>query len=168
MQGRRFFGLCGSFSHAGLSLAPSLGHPVRERPLTFDCKRAPHARAARSSGPYPPSRFGLDQRTLRFSADSLPRLLTTSYWMVCPSLRVLNPARSTAEMWTNTSLPPPWGWINPYPFVGLNHFTVPVAIVSSPALCQPSERVAIEIVRVLGDDLRLANDGSLQGRPKTR
>src|SRR4051794_38534123 len=35
---------------------------------------------------------------LRFSADVLPRLLASSYETVCPSLRVLNPARSTAEM----------------------------------------------------------------------
>jgi len=29
---------------------------------------------------------------------------------------------------TNPSCPPPCGWMNPYPLVGLNHFTVPVAI----------------------------------------
>src|SRR5215472_10891892 len=45
--------------------------------------------------------------TLRFAADSLPRLFSISYSTVCPSLSVRNPARSTAEMWTNTSLPPP-------------------------------------------------------------
>src|SRR4051812_39332480 len=32
-------------------------------------------------------------------------------------------------MWTNTSGPPWSGWMKPKPFVGLNHFTVPVAIV---------------------------------------
>src|ERR1700757_911679 len=34
-------------------------------------------------------------------------------------------------MCTNTSFPPPPpdGWMKPYPFVGLNHFTVPVATV---------------------------------------
>src|SRR6516165_11397297 len=68
------------------------------------------------------------QPTLRLSADSFPRLLTTSYWTICPSLRELSPARSTAEIWTNTSLPPSCGGMNPYPLVGLNHFTVPVAI----------------------------------------
>src|SRR5208337_4129178 len=47
--------------------------------------------------------------TLRFSADSLPRFATTSYWTTCPSLSVLRPARSTAEMCTNTSFPPPCG-----------------------------------------------------------
>src|SRR6516225_8811150 len=67
--------------------------------------------------------------TLRLVADSLPRLLSISYSTVCPSLSERSPARSTAEMWTNTSLPPPpEGCINPYPFVGLNHFTVPVGI----------------------------------------
>src|SRR5438552_11372352 len=45
--------------------------------------------------------------TLRFSADSFPRLLTISYWTIWPSLRLCRPAFSTAEMWTNTSLPPP-------------------------------------------------------------
>jgi hypothetical protein len=40
----------------------------------------------------------------------------------------LFPACSTAEIWTKRSLPlPPVGWMKPYPFVGLNHFTVPVA-----------------------------------------
>jgi len=68
--------------------------------------------------------------TFRFSADVLPLLGTSSYSTVCPSLRVLKPAFSTAEMWTKTSLPPPpEGWINPYPLVGLNHFTVPLAIL---------------------------------------
>src|SRR5262249_59148814 len=42
---------------------------------------------------------GLGQPTFKFSADSFPRLLTTSYWMLCPSLRLIKPARSTAEMW---------------------------------------------------------------------
>src|SRR6266567_99465 len=50
----------------------------------------------------------LDQRdTLRFSADCLPRFSTISYSITCPSLRELRPARSTAEIGTNTSLPPP-------------------------------------------------------------
>src|SRR4051794_20079415 len=34
-------------------------------------------------------------------------------------------------MWTKTSLPPSSGWIKPKPLVGLNHFTVPVAMDSS-------------------------------------
>src|SRR5262249_5748661 len=32
----------------------------------------------------------------------LPRLSSISYSMCCPSLSVLSPARSTADMWTNT------------------------------------------------------------------
>jgi len=44
---------------------------------------------------------------LRLTADSFPRLLSISYSTVCPSFSELRPARSTAEMWTNTSLPPP-------------------------------------------------------------
>src|SRR5882724_3913238 len=51
--------------------------------------------------------------TLRFSAEDLPRLLTISYSTCWPSLSVLKPARSTAEMCTNTSCPPPCGAINP-------------------------------------------------------
>src|SRR5439155_10339096 len=55
----------------------------------------------------------LDQRILRFSAEVLPRLVISSYSTCWPSLRLLSPARSTAEMWTNTSPPPPWGWMKP-------------------------------------------------------
>src|SRR4051812_15634963 len=71
-------------------------------------------------------------QTLMFSAEVLPRLATSSNSTVCPSLSVDRPAFSTAEIWTNTSLPPPLGWMNPYPLVGLNHFTVPLAIHESP------------------------------------
>jgi hypothetical protein len=35
------------------------------------------------------------------------------------------PARSTAEMWTNTSFPPSVGWMNPKPFCELKNFTTP-------------------------------------------
>src|SRR5690349_18557192 len=42
------------------------------------------------------------------------------------------PARSTAEMCTNTSGPPASGWMKPKPFWPLNHFTVPVAIFVVP------------------------------------
>src|ERR1700704_2354794 len=35
-------------------------------------------------------------------------------------------------MWTNTSLPPSDGMMNPNPFVALNHLTVPLAITLSP------------------------------------
>src|SRR5665213_2856362 len=40
--------------------------------------------------------------TLRFSAELLPRFSTISYSTCWPSLSVLSPARSTAEMCTNT------------------------------------------------------------------
>src|SRR5664279_801216 len=36
------------------------------------------------------------------------------------------PARSTAETWTKTSLPPPSGVMKPKPFVALKNLTVPV------------------------------------------
>src|SRR6056297_272200 len=48
-----------------------------------------------------------------------------TFWL---SARPVRPARSTAEMWTNTSLPPPSGAMKPKPLVVLNHFTVPVAM----------------------------------------
>src|ERR1700733_14753192 len=47
--------------------------------------------------------------TLRFSAEVLPLFATSSYSTCWPSLRVDRPALSTAEIWTNTSLPPPCG-----------------------------------------------------------
>src|SRR5271167_1962070 len=47
--------------------------------------------------------------TLRFSAEVFPLFATSSYWTCWPSLRVDRPALSTAEIWTKTSLPPPWG-----------------------------------------------------------
>src|SRR5262245_14679892 len=45
--------------------------------------------------------------TLRFSAEVLPRFDTSSYSTTWPSLSVVRPALSTAEIWTKTSLPPP-------------------------------------------------------------
>ena len=45
-----------------------------------------------------------------------------------PSRRLCSPARSTLEIWTNASLEPSLGSMNPKPFVGLNHLTVPVAM----------------------------------------
>jgi len=51
--------------------------------------------------------------TLRFSADDFPRLLTISNSTCWPSLSVGRPALSRAEMCTNTSFPPPCGWMNP-------------------------------------------------------
>src|SRR5215469_6222717 len=53
------------------------------------------------------------QVILRFSADVLPRLVTSSYSTTWPSLSEVKPARSTAEMWTNTSLSPVDGRMKP-------------------------------------------------------
>jgi len=50
--------------------------------------------------------------TLRLTADVFPRFSSSSYSICCPSLSAVSPARSTAEMWTNTSLPPACGWMN--------------------------------------------------------
>src|SRR5713101_6861899 len=52
----------------------------------------------------------------RLAADSLPRSRAISYLTFCPSLSELRPARSTALIWTNTSLPPSLGSMNPKPF----------------------------------------------------
>src|ERR1700709_431297 len=70
------------------------------------------------------------QTARRFSALVLPRIESTldsneSFW---PSLSELRPARSTALMCTNTSLPPSSGAMKPNPLVALNHLTVPVVI----------------------------------------
>src|SRR3954466_3164438 len=54
--------------------------------------------------------------------------------------------------------------MNPYPLVGLNHFTVPVAIVRLLALCaRVSHRAYHPILspRVLGNDLRAAQTREL-------
>src|SRR4029078_4621452 len=48
---------------------------------------------------------------------------------------------STAEIWTNTSAPPPSGLIKPYPLVELNHFTIPIATsISPPGTSERNER----------------------------
>src|ERR1700733_6146898 len=67
----------------------------------------------------------------RFSALVLPRMLSSfdSYESFWPSLSEPMPARSTALICTNTSLPPSSGWIKPKPLVALNHLTVPVDIL---------------------------------------
>src|SRR6266478_3754796 len=44
------------------------------------------------------------------------------------------PAASTAVAWTNTSLAPPSGEINPKPFDELKNFTVPVAMIAPHAV----------------------------------
>src|SRR5262249_59803621 len=66
----------------------------------------------------------------RFCAEDLSVLFKqkTAYEIFCPSLRPYIPARSTALMWTKTSLPPSSGWMKPKPFWLLNHFTVPLVI----------------------------------------
>jgi putative transposase len=63
----------------------------------------------------------------RLAAASFPLRLSRSRskeraW---PSRRSRSPARSTAEMWTNTSSPPPSCSMKPKPLVALNHLTVP-------------------------------------------
>src|SRR6266478_500066 len=50
----------------------------------------------------------------------------------CPSARFVSPDRSRAEMWTNTSFPPPSRAMKPKPFSALNHFTVPVSSTAMP------------------------------------
>src|ERR1700748_236189 len=73
------------------------------------------------------------QASDRFSALTLLRILSvlTSNETFWPSARPPRPARSTALMCTNTSLPPSLGWIKPKPFWPLNHLTVPVGIFFS-------------------------------------
>jgi hypothetical protein len=73
---------------------------------------------------------GKRQDTLRLTADVLPWRPDSRSKLTCwPSLSVLRPACSTAEMWTKTSLLPSWGWMKPKPFWGLNHLTVPTAMI---------------------------------------
>ena len=73
-----------------------------------------------------------------------------------PSLSEPRPARSTALMWTNTSLPPSSGCMKPKPFVALNRLTVPVVILTSPrcanARCPHDPRASlIRFQRCLGE-----------------
>src|SRR3979490_1829991 len=55
----------------------------------------PHSRIASESALFLPAR---SRQTLRFSAEVLPRLATSSYSTVCPSLSEERPAFSTAEI----------------------------------------------------------------------
>src|SRR5467141_3716522 len=57
----------------------------------------------------------------------------TSYSTFWPSARLRNPSDWMAVWWTNTSLPPASGVMKPKPFASLNHFTVPLGILHSPA-----------------------------------
>src|SRR5215471_6213992 len=67
-----------------------------------------------------------------------------------PSFSERRPAASTAVAWTNTSLAPPSGEINPKPFDELKNFTVPVAIIAPHAVFPPGRHV----VRCFGSWLR--------------
>ena len=100
-------------------MRPSEAWPIVSQVARAD---ALHASAA------PDARYSTSDR---LAADSLPRSRAISYLTFCPSLSELRPARYTALMWTNTSLPPSLGWMNPKPFWVLNHLTVPVAILAS-------------------------------------
>src|SRR5829696_9013722 len=51
----------------------------------------------------------------------------SSYSTFAPSARVRKPSPEIPEKWTNASLPPSSGVMNPKPFSSLNHFTTPVA-----------------------------------------
>src|SRR5712671_5846999 len=93
--------------------AHQIGAPNGEVPL---CRCTKIIVGARQSGasPFRCGRYpAQDHLTLRFSADDFPRLLTISNSTCWPSLSVDRPALSTAEMCTNTSCPPPCGWMNP-------------------------------------------------------
>ena len=74
---------------------------------------------------------GISQTALILAALGLPFLgsIFDSKDTFCPSLSELNPERSTSEIWTKTSGPPPSTTMKPKPFCALKNFTVPVAIV---------------------------------------
>jgi hypothetical protein len=61
-----------------------------------------------------------------FLASGPRSLSSTSKMTMSPSDRVLNPVMSMAEKWTKTSRPS-FSLMKPYPFLSLNHFTVPFA-----------------------------------------
>jgi hypothetical protein len=76
----------------------------------FDCSTAPSVvLRTRDAAAITTPKLADSHLTLRFTADVFPRFSSISYSICCPSLSALNPARSTAEMCTNTSLPPPCG-----------------------------------------------------------
>src|SRR3979409_1009692 len=103
--------------------------------------------------------IGAPYMARRFSALVLPRMLSSfdSYESFWPSLSEPMPARSTALMCTNTSLPPSSGVMNPKPFVSFTHLTVPVAIFNfskmrNCALCPHDLRASfIRFHRGLGE-----------------
>ena len=47
--------------------------------------------------------------------------------------RLRNPSACTALWWTKTSFDPSFGMIKPKPFLGSNHFTIPVCFSSPPS-----------------------------------
>ena len=67
------------------------------------------------------------QASFIFAAASLPRSDRFSYVTRCPSFNPVRPAACRASCARETSFPPFSGWINPKPFVALNHFTVPTS-----------------------------------------
>src|SRR5262249_25818600 len=87
---------------------------------TLKCEMSAHSREL--SGPSLPFQYIREmaqptQARDRFSALTLPRILSVfssklTFW---PSARPESPARSTALICTNTSLPPSLGWIKPKP-----------------------------------------------------
>ena len=120
----------------------------------FRISAAPAVGTEWGRAPVMPATIRVDQSTrTRFSADDLPlRPGTSSNSTFWPSSSELRPALSTAEICTNASREPSLGWMNPYPLLGLNHFTVPVAMGSPFALL--IERAAIRLLRLA---LPLAN-----------
>src|SRR5579863_8691102 len=95
-------------------------------------------------------RRGRPQASARLSALTLPRMrsVLTSNVTFCPSASPESPARSTALMCTNTSVPPSLGWMNPKPFWPLNHFTVPVVILFSKAHMRVFARLSREPIQL--------------------
>src|SRR4051794_13891952 len=75
--------------------------------------------------------LGQTYMTLTFVACGPFAPWPNSYSTLAPSASVRNPSPTIAEKWTNASLLPSSGVMNPKPFSSLNHFTTPVAIFDS-------------------------------------
>ena len=74
-----------------------------------------------------------DYSAFRLMAENLPLFpFCTSNETCWFSANVDRPARSTAEMCTNTSFEPSCGVMNPKPLVALKNFTVPVVDMNFP------------------------------------
>ena len=115
---------CGVKPSAGLGASATGGDPPQsgfqiklfQRSMIFSENRLPLFRIMlEKARPRSRSRLVIAQTVFRFSAADLPvlRSTTTSNATRWPSRSSRRPARSTALIWTNTSLPPPSGWINP-------------------------------------------------------